>query len=371
MQGVAPVAADAAQAAAGVAATYADPTQTKWPTTAPTNASFTDPVKAAVDAVIPATGYTGVATYFDNASSAATTSTDTLSAMRKVAEASAGQFKVFDSSDPSKNNRALPAGSADRWMDLQFSFSADDMTSDSSSSALSSTTDWSVDLFLGSASGKSQTSSANAAKNALDTSTTIQIGLKATKVDISRGWFDPGVFKLSKNMNRFTDQKVSWGSVDVAPASGQPGTSIRADLKNANGAILPSYPVSFVVVKDVTIQFTASESSLDAVQSVLDSQSAVGGGFLCFSASSSSTSHSDASALHTKTVGTVVNINMPGPQILGWFIEFTPEDTSQPVTDVQVPPTGGPLDITQYVAKLMRYGSEPSTPAQPVGGGVA
>ncbi|MCE1187858.1 MAG: hypothetical protein LWX56_01855 [Ignavibacteria bacterium] len=214
-------------------------------------------------------------------------------------------------------NSVAKSETSQRFMELQFSFSAEDMSTNSSSDASFSQTSWGVDLFFGSASGSSSSSSAMSSKDAFDSSKEIKIGLKAAKVDIQRGWFDPGVFKLTGTMGKMAGASISLGNLIDEP-----------DLAKHNSALLPGYPVVFLVVKDVTIAFQASSSHLSTFQSVIDSRSACGGGFLCFSASSSSSSHQDTSSISSKSDGTVININMPGPQILGWFLEMTPKDNS-------------------------------------------
>jgi hypothetical protein len=136
--------------------------------------------------------------------------------------------------------------------------------------------------------------------------------------------------------------------------------SVNWDKSGAlSTAILPCFPVAFVVTKDVTIKCKATSSSLAAVHSVADSQSASGGGFLCFSCSSSSASHSDSQSLSTKTEGLVVTIQMPGPQILGWFLEMTPEDKSHPLSATAQPVPN--IDLLKYISQLQ----------SPAGGGVA
>jgi hypothetical protein len=246
------------------------------------------------------------------------------------------------------------SNASQRFMELQLSFSNSEMDSSSSTDTSFTQTSWSVDLFFGSASGSRSSSSAVTAKNSFDSNTEIKIGLKASKVDIERGWLDPGIFKLSKDMSRLSTVPATAGQMPtIKDADG----NTLVDWKNAsaiktiNTALFPSFPVAFLVVKDVSITFKATESSLSAIQTVLDSKSAVGGGFLCFSASKSSASHSDHSSISTKTQGTVVNINMPGPQILGWYLELTPQDRSTVLTKDSG--TGADeLNIIQFVKAL-------------------
>ena len=46
---------------------------------------------------------------------------------------------------------------------------------------------------------------------------------------------------------------------------------------------------------------------------------------------------------------------MPGPQILGYFQEFTPQDYSTPMTDENGGGEGEELSIIEFVSKLKRF----------------
>lgn len=253
--------------------------------------------------------------------------------------------------------RALPrqSPSSPRYMDLQLSFTSDAMKSDSKSNANFRQTSWDVDLFFGSASGSSSSSDAMTTSNSLDQSASIQIGLKATKVAIERDWFDPGLFKLTKDMSRIAQNRVSGGALPmkVTPQKDQEPEKREINwdsLGDLNNAIVPCFPVAFVVAKDVTVRFKANESSLHAVHSVLDSRSAVGGGFLCFSSSTSAANHEESQSLNTRSDGTVINLTIPGPQILGWFLELTPEDKSKELSVSAQPDPD--INITRFVQIL-------------------
>lgn len=261
--------------------------------------------------------------------------------------------------------KAQKSDASARFMDLQFSFSSSSMKKDSAADTSFSQMNWSVDLFFGSASGSYGGSSAVSSEHAFEANTEIQIGLKAAKVDIERGWFDPGVFKLSEDMSRLSTEPVSMGSF---PVNNNGELSWPSDLKNWNKALLPSFPVAFVVVKDVTITFQLATGQTDAFKSVMDSRSASGGGFLCFSASSSSASHSDHSSLSSTSTGNTVTIHMPGPQILGWFLETVPKDgsTQLKVQDLSTikPNDIDELTIISFVNKMssLTTKKEPSKP---------
>ena len=106
-----------------------------------------------------------------------------------------------------------------------------------------------------------------------------------------------------------------------------------SDFDKAKDTILPCFPVAFLIAKDVQIRFKASASHLDAVKHVVDSKSAIGGGFLCFSASHSEASHDESQSVTSKSDGQVVTIHIRAPQILGWFLEFPPVDKSVLITE--------------------------------------
>jgi hypothetical protein len=252
-----------------------------------------------------------------------------------------------------------------RFMDLQFSFSSSEMQKNSSADTSFSQASWSVDLFFGSASGSSSASSAVSSDHAFETDTEIQVGLKAAKVDIQRGWFEPGIFKLAADMDRLSTEPVSYGALPVTlDGGGNPMVDWSSNtLVKFNKALLPAYPVAFVVVKDVTISFKASASQTNALHSVLDSRAAAGGGFLCFSASSSSASSSDHSALSSKSTDNVFTIHIPGPQILGWFLEFVPEDKSKQLQIQTNPDKADELTIISFVNKLASL--NPKKPDKP------
>jgi hypothetical protein len=154
-------------------------------------------------------------------------------------------------------------------------------------------------------------------------------------------------------MSNLSTKRVSAGSLPIPKdsTSGDVDWNQSSTLDTMNQAILPCFPVAFVVAKDVSIRFQTTSSSLAAVQSVVDQRSAVGGGFLCFSASSSSASHNNSSSLSSKTQELVITINMPGPQILGWFLETTPVDESKEMTDA-VETSDIDISVIKFVSLL-------------------
>lgn len=90
-------------------------------------------------------------------------------------------------------------------------------------------------------------------------------------------------------------------------------------------------PTAFVIAKDVTIRFSSAEESDSAIYAAITERASKNGGFLCFSgrSSSSCTSESDCSVITSDSNG--VTIMIPGPQIIGYYLQIVPEDKSSPM----------------------------------------
>ncbi len=255
------------------------------------------------------------------------------SARKDVADAISGV-----SAHPSNNQEPKNYNVSNHYTELKLSFSSSDMQKSNFEVNSSSQASWGVNQFFGSASGKHSNSDALNHDSAFDSSSEIQVTFKAAKIDIRRDWFNPGIFKKSGDMSRLSNKKIA--------------KKRESDIfQTNNDTILPAFPVAFVVAKDISLSFKASENSLDAVHSMIDSVATVGGRFLCFKASHSSSSHTDLSKMSSKTQGQVVTINIPGPQILGWFLELTPEDKSKKM-DPATKPKYGKITIVEYVKQI-------------------
>lgn len=216
-----------------------------------------------------------------------------------------------------------------RWYDITAKFDNKLSSKTSSLDASSSHTSWSVDLLFGSAGGSSDKQASAFAQKMQSAASDLQIGFRATKVTIDRGgWFNPGILSQSKSM-----LKVEEGFT-ISPKE-DPGSS--GYLKAANTSVLPAYPVAFIVAKDVTIKFTLDQSAMSEANSYMQENSSVGGGFLCFSASHASSSTKRSQAYYFESKGTDITIKIPGPQILGWVLEYVPADESKAYPSSGIP----------------------------------
>lgn len=354
------VAVDVATAAAGVAAAGETAAAQAGANAAAVTAAVTAAINAAAAGIQPA---------LEPLDQAATAAAAVVTSAADVAAAVAARGDEIV-----RAPKAAASAAAQRFMDVQLSFSRDDMSTSSSTNTQFSQTSWGVDLFFGSVGGSSSSVSSVSAANSMEANTAIEVGFKVAKVDISREWFDPGIFKLSRDMNRLSTAPISLGRLP-RPAAGSADASTNAvdwkavNTKDANGVLfndclLPCFPVAFVIAKDVTMRFQATASALSAIKSVVDSKSAIGGGFLCFSASASSSSHGESQAMSSTTEGTTMTIHMPGPQILGWFLETPVADGS---TQLSINPTqtSGDLniDIIKFINQLHTVAANAPAPA--------
>ena len=160
-----------------------------------------------------------------------------------------------------------------------------------------------------------------------DSSMTIEIGMNIAKVQIEREWFDPGVFLLTNNMYNFSGNKIAPSEEGTSFADDNVA-AVKQRFEEMNKCILPSYPVAFVIAKDVTIRFTSESSMSSSFAQSVEDHASRGGGFLIFSGSSSSSSSSEQSAAAASSSANSVTIRFTAPQILGYYMQATPADKS-------------------------------------------
>lgn len=174
----------------------------------------------------------------------------------------------------------------------------------------------------------------------------VQIGMNIAKVTIERQWFNPGVFQLTDNMYNFSANKIA-SENDTSFADSNTDL-VMERFRDMNECILPSYPVAFVIAKDVTIRFTSQSSmSADFARSVEDHASQ-GGGFLIFSGNSSSASSSSQSAATANSTANSITVRFTEPQILGYYMQATPADKSTHINST----SDNDMSIITFVSKF-------------------
>jgi len=205
-------------------------------------------------------------------------------------------------------------------------------------------TKWALSLWFASASGQSSSASAKATQRSSFFNQEIEIGFRVAKVSFDRGgWFNPQLFKMSHAFFRLADLRISPGiTVDDVKSKSQTelkilteydelGSDGKSDGKK-DKYILPAFPVAMAIAKDITIKVKMTESTSESAKSVIENSSGASGGFLCFSVSSASSSKNSSEATFHGSHGEYYYIRVPGPQVIGYFLQFVPQDNSVPYT---------------------------------------
>lgn len=193
---------------------------------------------------------------------------------------------------------------------------------------------WNVSGWFTSAGGQSSSSSGKSAQETEFFKQEMEIGFRVAKVSFDRGgWFNPQIFKMSHAFSRLADMLVSPGlSVADIPGKNQQQLKELTEYTGADGKkqkyILPAFPVAMVIAKDITIKVKIDANNSKSAKSVVENASANGSGFLCFSASSSSSSKSSSESTFHGSHGGFYYIRIPGPQVIGYFLQFVPQDNS-------------------------------------------
>lgn len=84
------------------------------------------------------------------------------------------------------------------------------------------------------------------------------------KVTINRPWLQAQIFNKTGSFVRLADDPFSAGFHSDELAKPTVDESYKQALEAANKAQLPSYPVAFLIAKDVSIKITASKDDARA-----------------------------------------------------------------------------------------------------------
>lgn len=222
----------------------------------------------------------------------------------------------------------------------------------------SSAGSWSVSGWFASAGGAVNDASAESRQTSSFHSQDMEIGFRIAKVSFDRGgWFNPAIFKMSKSFSHLADMKVANGlTVDKVQAAKGSQTELLKlqQYQNSSGSmekcILPAFPVAFVIAKDVTIKVKSESSSSNSMKSFVESSSASSGGICGFRASSSRANKSSSETSFHGQESDAYYIRIPGPQVLGYFLQFVPEDLSQ-----DYKPNSDPVDPNKESAIIQAF----------------
>ncbi|MDL2274066.1 hypothetical protein LJC34_05950 [Oscillospiraceae bacterium OttesenSCG-928-G22] len=192
--------------------------------------------------------------------------------------------------------------------------------------------------FLVSAAKSKSSQSATNRSDGLSINSNIEIGFRAKKVSIERGgWFNPNVFKLSKNYYRLTDTLASGGITKDQVRNANSESDLKKLLSyklpgetNLTSYAFPAFPTGFVIAKDITIRIEMSETEQRDSKSYMEKKSSSNVSCFCFSSGSASSESRTSETAYSGSSDKFFYIRIPGPQIAGWFLEFTSADNSEP-----------------------------------------
>jgi hypothetical protein len=228
------------------------------------------------------------------------------------------------------------------FQDIVIKISNSSETSEQSLDTQAKSSKWGVSLWFASASGQSNSASATSSQRTEFFNQEIEIGFRVAKVSFDRGgWFNPQLFKMSHAFYHLADLRVAPGlSIDQIKDKSQSEIDnltkydeIGADGKptgRKNKHILPSFPVAMAIAKDITIKVKTTADKSTNAKSVVENSSASSGGFLCFSVSSASSSKNSSESTFHGHQGEFYYIRIPGPQVIGYFLQFVSQDNSTP-----------------------------------------
>ncbi|KAG8914947.1 hypothetical protein FRC00_009358 [Tulasnella sp. 408] len=166
------------------------------------------------------------------------------------------------------------------------------------------------------------------------TNTSISLAMNVMKVQISRPWLDASIFHQSDAYVRISGDKFSNGFDTMHVSSQNPnpltGTALLNKFSEAEETVLPAYPVAFIVAKDVTIKLTTDTSQTKMENSVIQEHVNAGGSCFGISVAAAGQSGSSTQSAYSSVDKNAVTIKVPGPQIVGWIMQCTPEDHCSP-----------------------------------------
>lgn len=203
----------------------------------------------------------------------------------------------------------------------------------------------SVHRFLWSASANANYSSSTHEFSKSIATHNLKIGMRVMKVSIERGgWFDPGIIDISSSFMHIKNLKASNGN-KVADFLGD-----RDGKPFNDNSVLPGFPSAFLIAKDIHIivdNMSLKDDQLKSYQKAACNASASLFGFrLSGSVAMENTKTKTSSGSETNTF----SIKIPGPQIIGWFMQLTPEDKSEGYT-----PFSGSETFTKIIDSLKDY----------------
>ncbi|KAF2821590.1 hypothetical protein CC86DRAFT_373444 [Ophiobolus disseminans] len=238
---------------------------------------------------------------------------------------------------PTKLDIPVQEEGASVWQEVVVTQKFSKSQSMSSTSASVARSSEEVGWWFGSVSEKTEVVAGQATHESSSEEVDVQIGFRVMKVVINRPWMNTGIFQRLSEFYFESSGKIAPKDFSLVKAALSPvkvsdsdDTTRKATIREAQNTILPTWPISFIVAKDIHILMQGgknySKDQVADMQKKMDS----GGGCLCFSTSKSEASSEHRTAAATSYEQNRLSIKIPAPQIIGWVSNFSPPDLSQP-----------------------------------------
>ena len=108
--------------------------------------------------------------------------------------------------------------------------------------------------------------------------TDIELGMNVMKVDINRPWMNADIFQSSSEFVRLGKRFSTgpeWTKNLSTSADGIDATATTLEAAESGG-LLPAFPVSFLIAKDVTIALSLKDTSAGSAHDFTEQASAIG-----------------------------------------------------------------------------------------------
>ena len=150
--------------------------------------------------------------------------------------------------------------------------------------------------------------------------TTIDIGMNVAKVSIERQWFNPGVFRLTKNMYNLSDDKIKI-------SLGVDGFK-DANLAKMSECVFPCFPTAMLVARDVTIKITASEQFDSQSLTTAYKESTTTHSYVFYHSSETTREMNQSNNSASYYDGKTITMKFAEPQVIGFFLQAVAKDES-------------------------------------------
>ncbi|KAJ3489873.1 hypothetical protein NLI96_g1832 [Meripilus lineatus] len=221
-----------------------------------------------------------------------------------------------------------------RWQEITLHHQVESEYSSQRSESSASTSSSGCNLWFWSKSNSSSESSGSSDTKIEKSSDEVWVGFRATLVTVDRaGWFRPQFFQESKSYYHINPE-LKWTKwpegVETMDQLKNGGTS---NFHQLNQYLLPGYTIGFIICKDITIKISYSKTNVEDKKSNMSKSSQSSGGCLCWSYSNGSSSNQSDNSHSFQSAQDGCIIRIPGPQILGYIIQLTPNDTTDKMPD--------------------------------------